>query len=177
MSQKKSEPNEEATTNSADGYLIDPVQRTIVLKTYHQDYKTITEAIGGNLFDVVRFNDKGDVAYIDDEGMLKNPEFFFAVNGYYAPLAGRGWVLGTDEAGNTITPTVRLKWLKENVLFYQILGNFGGRVLAEVVPAIDLTLDMLVDMPTESGDTLAERFKDFAKQKEEKDAEIAKQVQ
>ena len=159
-------PSEQESTSEVRGFMIDPVTRTIVRLDYGGDYREITAALGCSLFDVARFNEHRDVAYIDDEGLLKNPMHFFAVNGYLQPLAGRGWILGTDEAGDSVTPTVDMKWLRANVLFYQILGSFSTKVLAEVMMADNLSRTMLCDIAEETEDAITKRFKDFAEMKE-----------
>lgn len=111
------------------GYLIDPEQCTItkieIRPKVLDDYYS---ALQCDLFDVVGFNDVGDVIYVDDEGLLKGPTSYFLIEGCRTPLAGRGLVLGTDPEGETISPSVTLEWLNENVDFGAPI-QAGGRVM------------------------------------------------
>lgn len=90
---------------------------------YNGDWKTLAPALDCDLFDVARFNDKGDVVFVDDEGLLKKPSFFFGIEGYPQPLAGIGLVAGTSEDGETIEPTVSLGWVRANVTFLVYMGD------------------------------------------------------
>jgi hypothetical protein len=75
--------------------------------------------IGCSWIDVARLtNSTGDVIYVDDEGMLKDGNELFGHEEYYSPLAGIGIVLGTDNQGNTIAPTVTLEQLKNKVCWF-----------------------------------------------------------
>jgi hypothetical protein len=103
-------------------FLIDPF-KGIEEWEYNGDWKTIAPALDCSLFDVVRFNDKGDVVYVDDEGLLCQPQFFFTITGYPTPLAGRGIVAGTDDEGETVAPTVTLEWVRKNVTFLIYIGD------------------------------------------------------
>lgn len=168
----KAELTEESTTCDIKGYVLDPTSRTINPHYYSGCYKEITKVLECSLFDVARFNETLDVAFIDDEGLLKNPTHFFAIRGYHSPLAGKGWVLGTDGKGETVSPTVNLKWLRDNVMFYEIVGNFSTKVLAEVVPANDLGKAMLVDIHEEDPERIEKRFIDFEEMRDSNKKEI-----
>jgi len=99
-------------------YLIDPEARTITETEYNGDYHQIYEHIKADLFDVVYINEAQDCVFVDDEGLMKEPEYFFLVRGYDQPLAGRGLVLGTRiSEGETIGAKCSLEWLKRNIAF------------------------------------------------------------
>lgn len=107
------------------GFLIKAKEREI-LPAIHDasDYKEISRMIGADLFTVVHLNDKGDMVFVDDEGLLNGQRYFFNIRGYPQPLAGNGLVLGTDQEGNTASTTITMKWLKENITFseHKVLG-------------------------------------------------------
>ena len=44
----------------------------------------------------------GDTLYIDDEGLLINPELFFMIRGNDRPMAGNGVIIGCDGGGNDV---------------------------------------------------------------------------
>lgn len=96
-------------------YLIDPQEREIRQVDYDGDYKSIYRLLDIDTFTAVELNDKRDVVYVDDEGLLKDPVYFFTVEGYGQPLAGKGLVLGTDGEGETVEPTLSLETLTQMV--------------------------------------------------------------
>lgn len=86
-------------------YLINSETKTITPVDYNGDYKTIYTHIGCDLFDVVYAESGGHriSIFVDDEGLLTNPQHFFMLEGWADPLAGNGLVLGdVDEEGETL---------------------------------------------------------------------------
>jgi len=106
--------------------LIDPKNYTITEVDYNGDYKTIYTHLNCELFDVVYF-DFGDI-YVDDEGLLNNPEHFFVV-GKAQPLAGRGLVFGpVREDGETTPATISIDELKSQVQYmnrFEVMKEFA----------------------------------------------------
>ena len=88
-------------------YLINPEDQTITLADY-RGYESIKELIKAPLFDVVRINDLGDCIYVDDEGLYRQPQYFWTYGNYLHPLAGRGLVLGTDMSTGESRPPMRV---------------------------------------------------------------------
>lgn len=108
-------------------FLIDPENLLIAAVEYSGNYREIYKHIGADCFDAARFNDKGDAAFIDDNGLLNNPQWFFQIEGYPQPLAGKGLVLGCDQEGESVAPSVTLEWLLDNVtLMKRINGALVG---------------------------------------------------
>ena len=103
------------------GYLIDPLAQKITRIEMPADSRgnldTMYKAIGCYMVEVAYFNGANDGVFVDEEGMLKLPTEFFFIKGCHQPLAGRGVVLGCDEEGNTIAPTVTMDWLREHTAF------------------------------------------------------------
>ncbi len=86
-------------------YLINSETKTITPVDYNGDYKTIYTHIGCDLFDIVYAESGGHriSVFVDDEGLLNNPQHFFMLEGWAQPLAGNGLVLGdADEEGETL---------------------------------------------------------------------------
>ena len=86
-------------------YLINSETKTITPVDYNGDYKTIYTHIGCDLFDIVYAESGGHriSVFVDDEGLLNNPQHFFMLDGWADPLAGNGLVLGdADEEGETL---------------------------------------------------------------------------
>lgn len=84
-------------------FLIDPTEKSITEVEHEDSSEDIRKLIGASLFDVVTINEARDCIYIDDEGLF-NCSDFFQFDGYPAPLAGKGLVLGTDHTGRSTTP-------------------------------------------------------------------------
>lgn len=98
-------------------FLIDPKAQSITEVDYSGDHHDIYRLIDASTFDVVRLYRTGDGAYIDDEGLFKDEQHFWLHCNYPQPLAGRGLVLGVDEDGETVSPSVTLEQLREEVFF------------------------------------------------------------
>lgn len=101
-------------------YLIDPALKTVTEIEHNGNYKQIYEFIEAPLFTVLNINDQGDAVYIDDEGLLNNPRYFFILNGYNQPLAGKGLVLGVDSEGDSCDPQITLDELKSRISFAEL---------------------------------------------------------
>ena len=98
--------------------LIDPAAGTITEVEYGGDFREIYTLVDADTFDVARINAKGDVVYVDDEGLINGkPQDFFLIQGYPNPLAGKGLLLGSDAEGESKSPSVTLGWVKENTAF------------------------------------------------------------
>lgn len=102
-------------------YLIDPYEWTIKQVDYSGDYEDIYKLIDCHTFDCVGLAGFGDTIYIDDEGLYKEDQEFFMVQGFPSPLCGKALVLGTDKHGNSISPKTSLTKLKSMVTFIPAL--------------------------------------------------------
>lgn len=93
------------------GYLISPLDGTVQRVTV-RNYKDIYKWIDADCFDVARFAANGDGCFVDDNGLLvsRPPDDFFTLPDYPQPLAGKGLVLGVDDAGESISP--KTDWLE-----------------------------------------------------------------
>jgi hypothetical protein len=58
--------------------------------------------------------------YVNDEGLLCNPQHFFMLKDGHQPLAGNGVILGTTDDGNEADCTLPLEWVKERVTFMDL---------------------------------------------------------
>jgi hypothetical protein len=115
----------------ATGFLIDPAARSLAPWLYNGDWQTIAPAIriGRSPFTSVEIGD-GDVIYVDDEGLLKPLDWFFAVKGGHQPFAGCGLVFGSDAEGETVSARIALKELKRRILHLRIVDKHPIRFLA-----------------------------------------------
>jgi hypothetical protein len=115
----------------ATGFLIDPAARSVAPWAYNGDWQTIAPAlrIGRSPFTTVEIDD-GDVIYVDDEGLLKPLDWFFAVKGGHQPFAGCGLVLGSDDEGNTVSARIAIGEFKRRLLHLRIVDKQPIRFLA-----------------------------------------------
>ncbi|MGE5512376.1 MAG: hypothetical protein ACM31O_14105 [Bacteroidota bacterium] len=107
-----------SATNPVVGWLIDPQQCSVTPAAYDGDYRTIYRLCRFDLFTVVEFG--SDALFVDDEGLLKQPRHFFALDGYQQPLAGCGLMLGTDEDGDSVAPLCSIEEVIASVHFYEV---------------------------------------------------------
>lgn len=103
----------------AKGFLIDPKAKKITHVNHDtKDYKQIYDLIDckPSPFTIVHLDDE-NMIFIDDEGLLKNPRYFFNIKGYPQPLAGKGLVLGGDSDGETVSATIEYKDLCDLITY------------------------------------------------------------
>ena len=74
--------------------LINSTERTVTTVDY-ADYRDIQRYVGGPFAGACVF-DNGDALLVDDEGLYKDHEHYFFVNGMAQPLAGNGLLTGRD---------------------------------------------------------------------------------
>jgi hypothetical protein len=117
--------------NHMRALLIDPIAKTITEVDhngdYHQIYEYLSDPANGlkaTTFDSVRV-DNTNVIYVDDDGLLKDPRYFFMFSHYHQPLAGRGLVLGVSSSGDTIATTLTVKKLSPFITYTDKLEVIG----------------------------------------------------
>ena len=98
-------------------YLIDPTARTITEVNYYGNYQSINRFIDASLFDCVRIPNSRDAIFVDDEGLYNSSDFWFMPAASPCPLAGKGLMLGTDAAGESIEPAMPIEILQQLVHF------------------------------------------------------------
>lgn len=97
--------------------LINPEHHSITEVEYSGTLQDMYELIDCTLIDAIRINEHGDTVYVDDEG-LYNSNFYWTSGDYPHPIAGSGLVLGTDMAGESISPvTTTVEKLENSVRF------------------------------------------------------------
>jgi len=101
--------------------LIDPVAKTVREVEHDGDYREIYRLLSDpendikvDTFDAIGIDGVNSI-YIDDNGLLNDPKYFFKWEGYAQPLAGRGLILGTDEEGASISTTLTLDFVAAKV--------------------------------------------------------------
>jgi len=105
--------------------LINAEEKTITEIDYSGDYKEIYELIDCQTFTCVSM-ENGDAMFVDDEGLLTNPEHFIQIKDYHAPIAGSGLILGTGDEGESISCKHTIETIQDNVKF---LNKFQVQLL------------------------------------------------
>lgn len=100
---------------------IDAVNRMVRQIDREPTLETYYELIGCKLIDAVRFED-GDIGYVDDEGLLVNPENFIFLKGMMRhPTAGNMVIIGTDDEGEDQPPILSVDDILAKIEFLHIL--------------------------------------------------------
>ena len=106
---------------------MEDTMKAILIDVYEKeirevDYDGTLDFIYFNLacgtFDVVRIDDVNGI-FVDDEGLLRQNQLYFeypSSNGIFQ-LAGNGLILGVDDEGNSISPTLTVEDVKSKVNF------------------------------------------------------------
>lgn len=99
--------------------LIDAIAKTVTeVEMEGESYKEIHRLIGCECFTMAVQLENKDAILVDDEGLLKDPQHFFYVDGWYPmPLAGKGIIVGSDEEGETVAAKTDLRTVKGRVTF------------------------------------------------------------
>jgi hypothetical protein len=109
----------------AIAYLIDSAKRTVTQVEY-ANVTDINNLIGCHTFCLGYANHiNGDTMYVDDEGLLHNPQHFFLFDHRAdQPLAGNGLFVGREIEGDeypngytTKPPTMTLATLRKKIFF------------------------------------------------------------
>jgi uncharacterized protein DUF3846 len=79
--------------------------------------KSLQGVVGGLITPVYDGLDSKHHAYVNDEGLLNNPQHFFMLKDGHQPLAGNGVILSDDGEGGEAPCTLPLDWVKERVTF------------------------------------------------------------
>lgn len=129
-------------------YIIKPMDKTVQRARLHGGYKAIYKAGEYDCFDAARFNEFGDAAFVDDEGLLKTNECdnFFQIKDYPQPLCGIGVVLGVDEEGESVAPHVSWDDFKKQVRHVSVMSvgfATGGHGLMEVLNDMTFLEDII----------------------------------
>jgi hypothetical protein len=101
------------------GILIDPEKQEITAVDYSGNYKHIYDLIGCQTFELI-YVENGNCLFVDEEGLLNNPKYFFVYKGYHQPLANKGVILGPEINEKTTDCTLTIEQVKSRVSFTQL---------------------------------------------------------
>jgi len=93
------------------------------------EYKTFEELkkiMGIEWAQAVNCLPKRHACYIDEEGLLNNPQHFFIIDGYPQPLAGNGAIVGTNNHGDDTNCKLDLDFIQQRVHFLSLKDVQAG---------------------------------------------------
>jgi hypothetical protein len=101
--------------------VINAQDRTITETEIDGKLKSLQAIVGGLITPVYDGLDDQHHCYVDDEGLLSEPQHFFMFsNGGHQPLAGNGVILASTDDGDEAPCTLPLDWVKERVTFMDL---------------------------------------------------------
>jgi hypothetical protein len=101
------------------GILIDPEHRIVREVQVGKDYKEIYKHIDCSCFTTIQMDSKNTL-FLDDEGLLRSPRYFFILTGYHQPLAGKALLLGCTRAGDSTSASWTVKKLAAITSFTEL---------------------------------------------------------
>tara|TARA_Y100000758_G_C15927983_1_gene377619 strand:+ start:78 stop:446 length:369 start_codon:yes stop_codon:yes gene_type:complete len=97
--------------------LIDVKTQEIKEVEHDNTLQNIYDLIDCRAFDLVSIDDVNSI-FVDDEGILKDNLYFeYSGSENVFKLAGNGLILGVDDEGNSISPTLTVEDVKGKVNF------------------------------------------------------------
>lgn len=81
------------------------------------------------LIDAVSLDRHGHTCYVDDEGLWAEHDHWFAIRGTHQPFKGRGLVVGTGRAGNTVSCRLTLDEVRDRVAILTDFYSIGAGLL------------------------------------------------
>jgi hypothetical protein len=97
--------------------LINAEHRTITETDLDGSLASLQQIVGGMIEPVTLGLDGIHHCYVNEEGLLDHPQYFFMFRGGHQPLAGNGVILSLTEEGEEAPCTLLLEWVAERVDF------------------------------------------------------------
>ena len=103
--------------NTMKAILIDVKTQEIKEVEHDNTLQNIYGLLDCRVFDVVRIDNVNSI-FVDDEGILKDNLYFqYSGSSGIFQLAGNGLILGVDDKGESISPTLNVEDVKGKVNF------------------------------------------------------------
>jgi hypothetical protein len=68
-----------------------------------------------------------DAIFVDDDGLMKEPQRFFQIATAHQPFAGKGLIIGADHNGDAADAETSLNMVRMSVIFGEVLHQTDGR--------------------------------------------------
>ena len=101
--------------------LIDVIKQEIKEVEHDDTLESIYKHVDCRTFDVVNIDGVNSI-YIDDEGLFVEDQLYFEYSGgtHRVQLAGNGLILGLNDEGDTVEPTLTVEHVKSKVSFLPV---------------------------------------------------------
>jgi hypothetical protein len=103
--------------------IVNSKDRTITEAEIDGSLNTLQHIVGGLIEPVYQGLDEIHHCYVNEEGLLGNPQHFFMFTDGHQPLAGNGIILSSTEDGGEAACTLSLDWVKERVTFMDVRAS------------------------------------------------------
>ena len=100
--------------------IINAEHRTITETDIDGSLKSLQQIVGGLIEPVYQGLDDNHHCYVNEEGLLNDPQHFFMFRDGHQPLAGNGLILSSTDDGGEAPCSLPLDWVKENVTFMDL---------------------------------------------------------
>jgi hypothetical protein len=100
--------------------IINSKDRTITETDIDGSLQILQQIVGGLIEPVSQGLDDNHHCYVNEEGLLDNPQSFFMFRNGHQPLAGNGVILSSTDDDGEAPCTLSLDWVKERVTFMDL---------------------------------------------------------
>jgi hypothetical protein len=100
--------------------IINSEDRTITATDIDGSLKILQHIVGGLIEPVSQGLDEYHHCYVNEEGLLHDPQYFFMFKDGHQPLTGNGVILSSTDDGGEAPCTSLLDWVKERVTFMDL---------------------------------------------------------
>jgi hypothetical protein len=100
--------------------IINAKDRTITETDIDGSLKTLQHIVGGLIEPGSQGLNDYHHCYVNEEGLLHDPQSFFMFSDGHQPLAGNGVILSSTDDGGEAPCTLPLDWVKERVTFMDL---------------------------------------------------------
>jgi hypothetical protein len=100
--------------------IINSEHRTITETDIDGSLKSLQHIVGGLIEPVYQGLDDHHHCYVNQEGLLGDPQHFFMFKDGHQPLAGNGVILSSTNDGDEAPSVLPIDWVKERVTFMDL---------------------------------------------------------
>lgn len=101
--------------------IINAKDRTVSESDIDGSLKSLQQIVGDLIEAVYQGLEENHHCYVNEEGLLDNPQYFFMFKDGHQPLSGNGIILSSTDDGGEAPCTLSLDWVKERVTFMNLL--------------------------------------------------------
>jgi hypothetical protein len=104
--------------------VINAKDRTVAETDIDGSLKSLKQIVGGLIQPVYDGLDDSHHCYVNEEGLLDQPQHFFIFRDSQQPLAGNGLILSSTDDGDEAPCTLPLDSVKERVTFMDLQAAY-----------------------------------------------------